>query len=1496
MGLGGLTRLLRIPGLGAVPGPVALASAVIDRIDPSRYRGRWVWRSGSERLYIGVHGVTHGGALVRAVESELRGHPMVHWVVVNAALGSAVIACDDDVSLDELIDSIESVEGAFPTEATRKPQRPVGAGGPGAADATRRAATALVADAVGLSVAGAGRLLKKTPLPVEIAALVTYVEHQPRLRGAVENALGPWRADVVLSLANAIGQALAQGNSGLVVDMGQRALQLAEARACRASWRQQEEHLTGTPFAASAQPVVPERPVPLPPGPIERHADQAGLAAIGAFGTTLALSRSPRRAGTVAVSTIPKAAKLGREGFAATMGRILARRGVVLMDPGVLRRLDRITTVVLDSNALLTGGRELGDLLLVGSSDAGLLTATAHSLFRPAEPRAECHRGEFTLAPFGPGERAGPRAAQARDELTRQGAVDVLGLRRGSHLEALVGVVAEPAAAADALAAAARRAGLRLVVAAEVPHPDVAGRPEQSTVAGGPDADATIRAVPPWGSLGPPGGKVADDIVSGGEELVASVRELQASGAGVLLVSRQRRALVAADCGLGVADLDGNPAWGAHVLLGSDLTAAALVIEAAGVAVEVSKRSVTVARLGTALGAAMALGGTPSTVSGRTLLAVDGAAAIAMASGVWSATELGRRPVIPPVSHTPWHMMPVETVLSRLDAGSGGLSGAEARRRRRVDQRAGPAAPSLARAFAADLANPLTPILVGGAALSASIGAVVDAGIIGGVTAVSALMGAVQRVMTERAVSGLLEQSATVTRVLRDGSPTMVSAVEVVVGDVVVLEPGDVVPADCRILLAEQLEVDESSLTGESLPVFKQVEPVIARDVAERRSMLYESTTVAAGRARGVVVATGRSTEVGRTTAATRSTAPVAGVEARLSQITRITLPLALGSAGAVVATGLLRGHRIRETLGAGVGLAVASVPEGLPFLVSAAQLAAARRLSAQGALVRNPRTIEALGRVDVLCFDKTGTLTEGRLELRAVSDGRHEYTVDDARAGGGRAAGRAVLAAGLRATPQPAGGERVAHSTDRAVLRGAAQARVERTDGRPGWQQRDVLPFEPSRGYHATFGTTDDGVLLSVKGAPELVIPRCVSWRGTPLDADDRRALTAATTRLARGGYRVLAVAERLGGSDSVADLDFVGFLMFADPVRATAGASVRDLRDAGVQVVMITGDHPDTAEAIADELDVLNSGRVVTGADLDALDDDALDAVLPEVAVVARGTPGHKVRVVQAFQRLGRTVAMTGDGANDAAAIRLADVGIALGHRGTPAARAAADLVVTDDRVETILAALVEGRAMWGSVRKALGILVGGNLGEIAYTLAGTAVSGVSPLSARQLLLVNLLTDLAPALAVALRAPEAETVQALLAEGPEASLGSALTREVTVRAAATAAAAGGAMVAARLTGRPTRARTVGLAALVGAQLGQTLLAGGRSPAVIGASVGSAAVMVLVIQTPGLSQFFGCTPLGPVGWALSCGAATLATAGTVLNTPGRAAEVEVAT
>lgn len=1452
---------------------------------------RVVWR-GDGRLHLAVRGVTQerNAGLARAVEAELARHPAVSWAVVNAPLGTVVVGCAGDTEPAELIAVIERLERDYPAQPESAAARPV------AIDRVPGAVTALAANVAGLSFAGAGRAFRTVRLPAELGSLVSFIDTQPRLRGVVERAIGPGRADVALAAANALAQSAAHGVSGLALDVGLRGARLAEAMLQRETWARAEPQLCGDPVRSAAGPVTPERPGPLPAGPIERYSEQIGLCSAGAFGGVLAVAQSPRRAAGVALAGLPKAARLGREGFAASLGCLLARRGAIVLDPGVLRRLDRIDTIVVDADVLTTGALVIGDVVAVGGADAAELTGVVHGLFDAERLGAVRTDGNWALGPLDALGLPGRTGARTAAKLIRDGAAQVLGLARGGRLMALASVVLEPAAAAEMILDAAGRSGLTTMVAA----PQAGAGRRTAGPAARAGAGGSGRATRGRGDGGDPLAALVaahraafgDRLLPDGRRLVASIRGLQADGAGVLLVSRQRRALAAADCGVGLASATGLPAWGAHILVGQDLAAVALIIESVQAARAVARRAVALAQAGSALGVALAFGGTAPGAARRSMLAVNGAGAIALTSGAWSAAELARRPASVPPPRTVWHAMPAEVVLDRLHTGPGGLASAEAQRRWHPDERQ-PPEPSLPRAFLAELANPLTPILAGGAALSASIGAVTDAAIVTGVGALSALIGGVQRVWTDRSMAQLFETSAVTARVMRDGREQTVPATRLVPGDIVVLGAGDVVPADCRLLEARALQVDESSLTGESFPVDKTTAPVPAHAIADRRSMLYEGTAVAAGRATAVVVATGSATETGHSMAAASGAAPVTGVEARLAQITRTTLPLALGSAGAVVAAGLLRGRPAADSIGAAVGLAVASVPEGLPFLVSAAQLASARRLAGRGALVRNPRTIEALGRVDVLCFDKTGTLTQGRMAVAAVSDG----TVSD-RTGSRRPGGtlgsprRQVLAAALRATPQPRAGRRAEHMTDAAVVTAAAAGQVTRPDGYPGWRRVAALPFEPSRSYHATLGRTRNGTLLSVKGAPEVILPRCASWRGRSLQPAARKRLNAQLDRLTSKGYRVLAVAENMVAArrqladDEVTDLSFAGFVAFGDPVRTTAGASVRELREAGVHVVMITGDHPATAAVIAAELDVLNGGTIVTGAELDRLDDDALSAALANASVIARSTPAHKVRVVQAFQRLGRTVAMTGDGANDAAAIALADVGIALGQRGTPAARAAADLVVSDDRLETIIAAVVEGRAMWASVRQAIGILVGGNVGEIGYTLLGSLLTGRSPLSARQLLLVNLLTDLAPALAVALRPPDPESASTLLAEGPEASLGSALTEEVAVRAVATAAGATAAWLGARATGRAARARTVGLAALVGTELGQTLLVGGRSPSVAIAGLASAGLLVGIVQTPGVSQFFGCTPIGPVGWTIAVGSSAGATAGSLLLPP----------
>ncbi|MFI7606896.1 HAD-IC family P-type ATPase [Micromonospora sp. NPDC049366] len=1410
---------------------------------------RRVW-SRPGRHHIEVHGVCQDGGdtLARQVEAALEGMPGVAWARVNAPSGRVVVAVEPpEPKLRDLIATIARTERTCPHEPDPEvpPPHP-----PEEGPRTPRTLGALASDALGLTISAATRILPFTPVPGEVAGLLSAVDLHPRLHSLAGRGLrADPRADILFPLAEAVVQGLTGGWAGIVLDGAQRIMQWGEDRAQLSVWEKAEPRLFGEPDLAVARWPVLDRPRPKPDSPVERHATR--MLAAGAVAAAAAAPVAGRkRAAALGLSALPKAPGSGREGYAAQLGRILARRGVIAMDRGVLRQLDRLDTLVLDAAVLGSDRGVLADLAPLPGAETGHVAEQAFALFDPEDPDRVHEADGWRMGPLDRLDADDPGDTEDSRRLREQGG-RLLGLAHRGTLAALLRVEAEPAPGVDGLPTAARHAGLRLVVA---------GDDDQR-----------------YG--------FADAVLPGGDRLTESVRSLQRDGAMVMLVSRDRSALGAADCGLGLSAPDEPPPWGAHLLVGTDLRVVALIVEAAGVARRMTAQNIKVAMAGTGLGALGAFTAAPQQLPGRSLHAVNGAAAIAFGNGVWRASRLPQPDDTPAPVATAWHLMPVRTVFERLGTDRDGLAEAEAERRRAGGGPDGQGQGGLLRAFVDELANPLTPVLAAGAVLSASFGSVVDAALVGGVVGGSALIGAVHQRNTERSLAELLSRSAVTARVRRDGAERVLAAEDLVPGDVVRLEPGDAVPADCRVIEADGLEADESSLTGESLPVTKTDQPVVAAAVADRHSMLYEGTTVAAGHGSAVVVATGADTETGRSLALARQAPPSGGVEARLGRLTRAAVPLAAGSAVAVAGAGLLRGVPLAQTAATAANLAVASVPEGLPFLVSAAQLAAARRLADHGALVRNPRTIEALGRVDVLCFDKTGTLTEGQLLLAGVGDGdaSRYATVDrlDDRL-------RFTLAAALRATPWAADPEELGHQTDRAVRHGAEASGVVEQIGADGWRAVGGLPFEPSRGYHATVGGDNDGLLLSVKGAPESVLPRCgsrrVDGRSEPLDDAGRDELYHLLAERAGAGHRVLAVAEcRIGeqsvSDEQVTDLCFVGFLSLADGVRESAAPAVRRIRQAGVHTIMITGDHPATAEAIAATITDHDEQQVVTATELDQLDDEALADRLAHTDVVARCTPAHKVRIIQALQKCGRTVAMTGDGANDAPAIRLADVGIALGQRGTPAARAAADLVVTDDRLETIIATLVEGRAMWSSVRHALSILVGGNLGEIAFSVLTAAATGQSAINGRQLLLVNLLTDLAPALAIAVRPPGGDHADDLLREGPDTSLGETLTREIGLRAAATTLGATAGWTLARYTGgTPQRAGTVALVSLVGTQLGQTVLAGGTSPTVLASTVASLGVLGAVVQTPGLSQFFGCTPLGPVGWGIAAGSAFGAT------------------
>ncbi|MEU4835311.1 HAD-IC family P-type ATPase [Streptosporangium sp. NPDC023615] len=1344
-----------------------------------------------------------------------------------------------------------------------------------------RAGVRLGATLFGAGLAIAGRTVRAPSLPPIVPALLNLAESTPKVRSELERRLGVSTTFDLLVTANIVTHTLALRPLGMLIQSAIAAGNYLEARDTRRSWEARESDL-GSADGSYRHIRAPRRPRPAPlkHSPVERFERAASPAAVGISGLTQLLGRDRRRTVAMLTATTPRAAKQGRESFASATARALAGRGAIVLDARALRHMDGIDTVVLDAGVLCTGSWEIDRVVLLGDEantadrtdekdgtdtpagtgegdggdpeDTGGLHARLYSLLDLTDPGARRERDGWTAEPVeGPAVLVAPEAAGW--EVGGLRAVRVC--RRGVPV-ALVGVAPGVDPLAEAIVTAATAGGTCSVLLA----------------GGGPELGARLGV---------------EESVPGGSRLARSVRALQAQGHGVAVVSARRMAALAqADLGIGVSGRSRRTPWDSDVI--ADLEEAHLLLSCLAPARRTSERAVWLTTAGNAIGGALTAFGPAAQALGKAQLVSDFTAIAVIGTAEWAGWRAGRE--APPVRNdrTPWHAMRVEDVFSLLRSTPGGITEDEAALRRtsaRSQRTQGP--PSLLRASLEELANPLTPVLAAGAGLSAMVGSVSDSVMIATVVAANALIGGGQRFSADRALSRLTEAVATPVRVRRPHRPVSTTVDGLVPGDVIELRAGDTVPADCRVFRATNLEMDESALTGESQLVPKSPAPVGAPAVADRSSMVYEGTTVAAGVGLAVVVAAGESTEAARTARLTEKRPPASGVQLRLRELSRRILPVALGSGVILLVADLMRGRSLPAALAPAVSLAVAAVPEGLPFVASVAELAAARRLSTRNTLVPNPSTIEALGRVNVLCFDKTGTLTEGRISLRCVSDGQDERLVEALTP-----ELRRVVAAGLRAGPRHDDGRPVPHPTDRAVLNGAERLGVTPEEGGGRWERVDELPFEPGRGYHAVLGTGGAGPLLSVKGAPEIVVTRCTSvlrdGRVVPLTDVVEAELHKELDQLARQGYRVLAVAERAASDrrdldeSRIQDLCFLGFLGMADPVRPTAAESVGRLTRAGVRIVMITGDHPSTAEAIAAELNVLNGGRIMTGPDLDALDDDTLVEALPDVTVFARTTPAHKARIVECLRRAGKVVAVTGDGANDAPAIRGADVGIALGSRATPAARSAADIVVTDDRIETIVDAIIEGRAMWSSVRDALSILLGGNIGEIVFAVGSSLISGANVLNTRQLLLVNLLTDMLPAMAVAARPPAATSPERLLQEGPEASLGASLTRDIQLRAVTTASAAGAAWAIGRLTGTRGRADTMGLVALVATQLLQTLVMGSRDRMVVLASLVSLAVLGLTVSVPGLCRFFGCHFLGPAGWAVALGSAAATTAAAV--------------
>lgn len=1426
-------------------------------------RSRRIW-VGEGRAHVELRSADSHELLVvaRELAKEVERYPELRWAEVHQGTGRAVLAfrpgAFDEHAVAALVTEVELRAGL--AHAVFAPRDHVADREP-----SERVLLEVCVDGLSL-LFGMGlkfSFFPRSRLAGAVASALSVVRAVPRLRRPLDERFGRERADLGLALMVSFLYAPAQRPLTSLVGLTERLNVGSELNAQRKLWQRREASLCPGPAASPPRPV-PDRPVPLPRGPIEEYSERAWAVALGGFGVSFLSTRSVQRAFGALFGGVPRPAKLGREVFSAGVSRLLAARQVLVMDREALRRLDRIDCLVLQGDLMPGGAASVGRLVFPEGVDQTRARQAVQELFSPEAPLEPRSGGGFRLGPLQSSMAALPAVLDEKARALSESGELVLALEGDNGIAALVEIKIRSRVGLEELIQAAHDASMRVVVASDDPE--------------------VLQSIP------------ADDTLGGGEALWRGVRQFQREGRTVCVVSQgDSRALDVADLAVALVPDGGSVPWSAHILCRDDLTDVRLLIESCQEARAVSRQSVNIALGAASMGALVSVGGLLPMTTSRVLAVVNLASLVSMANGARLASNFARRPLPPARDPTPWHALDARGVMTRLGTSNDGLAKREAIARARTAHPKKSALGELSTAIGDELFNPLVPLLAAGAGLSAVAGSVADAMMVGGVVVLNAGVGGVQRFRTERAIDELARGTSSAVLARREGRTDQLDSESLVKGDVVLLGRGDVVPADCRIIEAEGLEVDASGLTGESLPVPKGVAPSFEEAIADRASMLYAGTSIASGRATAVVVATGPETEARRGAVSFRAGAQESGVERRMRQLMDLTGPVALAAGVGVVAGGLLRGRKLDQLVGSAVSLAVASVPEGLPLLATAAQLAAARRLKEHGALVRNARALETLGRVDTVCVDKTGTVTEGAIDLAAVSDGM--LVEELGQLGEWR---RAVLSACLRASPPRAGDLGRADPVDAALWRGAEKCAVAAhqdvlsvgpaEDGSLGmWRRQAEIPFEAGRSYYAVMGMWGDRGRLSVKGAPEVLLERCTSrWlngRAHELSDEERKTLHDKAQDLARSGLRVLAVAERHlerdvdFGLESVAELAFVGFVAFRDPVRPTAKKALMDLRRAGLRPLMITGDHPSTARAIAVELGLSDDPVCMTGAELSNLDEDELAERGHHVDVFARVSPSQKVRIVRSLARTGRTVAMVGDGANDAPAIRLASVGVAMGQHCAEAARNAADIVLMDARIETLVRAIIEGRAVWDSVRDAVSILVGGNLGEIAFTLAGGLVAGRPPLSPRQLLLVNLFTDVAPATVLALRKPAEHELEELASIGPEASMGWRLDRDIGARALVTASGAGIAWVASSLIGGHKGASTTALLSLVGTQLGQTWMSGEQDTPVILTSALSALGLAMIVQTPGLSGAFGCRPLGPVGWTIAVGSSVAATA-----------------
>jgi cation-transporting P-type ATPase I len=1382
---------------------------------------RHCWR-GNNRAWIEVRGLADalGDELGPTVLEAVLGHPGVTSAKLNYPLSRVIVEIDGTAtSLSELCRVVENTEKqCAPSQYTDTPVvTSASLPGDGVVLATR--ALTVAVNAAGLGVALVGRATRLPRLPITIAASVTFFDYQPWLRRRLEERIGGPATDTVMTLVHATSQTLSQSPTSLSIGLTMQSLKAAECRAEARAWELHEPELA----RHAEQPPTRRSPRPQPSRVMERVPGRFALLQALSAGAIGLGTRDANMAATAVQVSTPKANRTTPEAFATTLGRGLAEQHRVLpLRPESLRRLNKVDAIVIDPRILCTDTLRVAR---IRGADDGELSAA-------------WNRAQLMLERKG--LRPGWRAVRGMSGSARDSAVEALFLPAHDPL-------------ASAVVAEAHRTGAELISVDDESLDEL--RPAFDDIR--PLRNGTAKSI--------------DDALAG------AVADLQDAGRTVaVLSSSATQAISSANVALGMMREQGGSAalWNADLLL-PDLAAAWRVLYALPAATTATERGIGISAGATAMGSLFMIPGVRGNLGSET---VNVGAAAGLLSGYLLARGVLNADTPRPAAAHEWHAMSVEQVRKALPETDSGAPIKPERHTPSVVQLAEPPAQAiwqLIKAVRAELSDPLTPVMALGSAASAVLGSPVDAVLVGAVLTGNSILAAAQRLRAEKRLSYLLAQQIPPARTVATGQGgertyAFVVAEQLRPGDVIEVRTHEVVPADARVIEEVDVEVDESTLTGESLSVVKQVEATPGAPLAERRCMLFAGTTVVAGTAVAVVTAVGPDTQQRRAAGLiSGELSSDIGLQHQLGQLTNRALPVSVAGGALVGALGLLRRTPLQHAVSSGIAIAVAAVPEGMPLVATLAQASSARRLTKFGALVRVPRSVEALGRIEVVCFDKTGTLSENRLRVSHVHPATG-YSREE------------VLRCARHAAPATNGDAHV-HATDAAIVEAASTLDGPNTpdagNGSSPAAPVAHLPFRSGRSFSASV----TGSELTVKGAPEVVLAAC----GDPAWAD------GTVAQLAAGGLRVIAVAQRrlkpqeaqaiAANPDDIAaycadGLTLTGFLGLSDTPRAEAAGLLADLDGQGVGVKLITGDHPITAKAIASELGLsVTAGQVISGAEWDALSRKDQERVATERVIFARMTPENKVQVVQTLENAGVRTAMVGDGANDAAAIRAATVGIGVVAHGSDPAHLVADVVLVDGRIDALLQAIDEGRQLWRRVQSAVSVLLGGNAGEVMFAIIGSAITGTSPLNTRQLLLVNTMTDALPAAALAVGKPSGPVDPRLRgADQP------ALWQAVAIRGVTTAAATTAAWALAGLTGPPLphRASTVALVALVGTELGQTLVES-QDPLVVLTALGSLGLVGVLISTPGVSQLLGCTPLDPLGWAQGLGAAAAATIAT---------------